>query len=104
MRDPNDYIVIGVWFVALCCVMVIIGAFQSTGQASNTGKYTFNYGIEMLTDTYTIEETSYSSIKCDHEYFCGEGNAAIQFIGDEYRSPKKTLRLNGGAFKCVCFN
>ena len=33
MRDPNDYIVIGVWCVALICVLAIIGRFQATGKA-----------------------------------------------------------------------
>jgi len=98
MKDPNDYIVIGVWFVALICVMVIIGAFQSTGQALNTGEYTIENGINALANTYSLQGEG--GVKCSHTSLC-DGRAITQFVDTKFTSVFETRR---GSHVCICLN
>ena len=96
MRDANDYIVIGVWCVALVCVLIIIGSFQATGQATAT--YTnIDAGLEWLSKDMNIIEGE-GPVKCDHSSFCDDG-AVMQFVNGDMTSPKSTYR---GSYMCVC--
>ena len=96
MRDPNDYIVIGVWGVALVCVLIIIGSFQATGQATAT--YTsIDSGLEWLSGEVNIIEGE-GPVKCNHPNFC-DGTAILQIIDGKMQPPKQTFR---GNYMCVC--
>ena len=96
MKDPNDYIVIGVWCVALVCVLIIIGSFQATGQATASYTTEIDTGLEWLSSLSTIEGDG--PVKCDHKKFC-DGTAVMQFVDGKMTSPKSTYR---GAYICVC--
>ena len=97
MRDPNDYIVVGVWCVALVCVLVIIGTFQVTGQATSASFTSVNSALDFLSkDTTTLEGTG--AVQCNHQQFC-DGKALIQFVDTSLTS---TTRTKKGSYMCVC--
>jgi len=96
MNDPNDYIVIGVWCVAIICVLVIVGTFQVTGQATSTTFTSVNNALDFLSSTTVLNGDG--PVKCNHEKFC-DGKALAQVVDGKLTSVKHTYR---GAYICVC--
>lgn len=99
MNDPNDYIVVGVWCVALICVLIIIGSFQVTGQATSASFTSINSALDFLSKDTTILEGT-GAVQCNHPRFC-DGTALMQFVDISLTPTTKTKK---GSYLCVCKN
>ena len=97
MKDPNDYIVVAVWCVALICVLAMVGNFQATGKAYSSTFTDVSTALDLFSQELCVLEGT-GPVQCNHRSFC-DGKAVMQFVDTQFTDTSQTKR---GSYVCLC--